>query len=527
MTRGIGMKNVFSGKNRIFFLLGFGLLLLGLAVGIWLGAGQKARNVQQFQEKLLLQSWEMDSRIHQLLMPYTAQMEQGTGGFPMELDTQGSLSDQDGRQYQLPPQAQWNPGMNVLPCLGENGEVYLAVVRVSSEGEAKGILLELISFYRDCVPADESYQAVLMDRSGSALIHPRDGGIAVELARKQEYDPVWDALENQEESRSATMGEDSWMGVIPAELSGNGYFTIGILGSVPEGMLWVPGAMGLLCCMLLAAGCALIAAAILKTEQGRRDLELLQQKNAAMEALNQKTQQLAHHQRLEIMGTLTSSIAHEFNNLLVPIMGYSMLALEKLPPENEDIYDDVLEIYNTSLKAKTLIQRLSDLSRKNSETVFRPLSPDELVQKALHVAKPAQSKTITVQTELHCPEACILGNEIQLSQLLLNLILNGFHAMPKGGTLTISTQAQEETVQITVNDTGTGIAPEVISRIFEPFFTTKEQGKGTGLGLAIAAQVVEDHKGEIDVSSRLGVGTTFVVTIPRKQREEPESMENL
>ena len=292
-------------------------------------------------------------------------------------------------------------------------------------------------------------------------------------------------------------------------------------------MLWVPGAMGLLCCVLLAAGCTLIAAAILKTEQGRRDLELLQEKNAAMEALNQKTQQLAHHQRLEIMGTLTSSIAHEFNNLLVPIMGYSMLALEKLPPENEDIYDDVLEIYNTSLKAKTLIQRLSDLSRKNSETVFRPLSPDELVQKALHVAKPAQSKTITVQTDLHCPEACILGNEIQLSQLLLNLILNGFHAMPKGGTLTISTQAQEETVQITVNDTGTGIAPEVISRIFEPFFTTKEQGKGTGLGLAIAAQVVEDHKGEIDVSSRLGVGTTFVVTIPRKQREEPEGMENL
>ena len=76
------MKNVFSGKNRIFFLLGFGLLLLGLAAGIWLGAGQKARNVQQFQEKLLLQAWEMDSRIHQLLMTYTAQLEQGTGDFP-------------------------------------------------------------------------------------------------------------------------------------------------------------------------------------------------------------------------------------------------------------------------------------------------------------------------------------------------------------------------------------------------------------------------------------------------------------
>ena len=133
-----------------------------------------------------------------------------------------------------------------------------------------------------------------------------------------------------------------------------------------------------------------------------------------------------------------------------------------------------------------------------------------------------------VHVGLNAPDAAGAQDAAsQLSQLLLNLILNGFHAMPKGGTLTISTQAQEETVQITVNDTGTGIAPEVISRIFEPFFTTKEQGKGTGLGLAIAAQVVEDHKGEIDVSSRLGVGTTFVVTIPRKQREEPESMENL
>ena len=524
------MKNVFSGKNRIFFMFGLALLMLGLAAGIWLGKKQKAQYIQRFQENLLLQAWQMDSRIHQLLTPDIGQLEQGSGGFPVELDTQGSLCDQDGRQYQLPPQAQWQQGMNVLPCLGENGEVYLALVQVSSESAARGMLLDLVSFYRDCAPGEDGYQAVLMDRSGSALIHPRDNGIAVDLTREGDDHAAWDLLEDKAQSQTPhirALTENSWVAVIPVEQSSNGYFTVGIQGSIQGGFLWGSSTLWILCGILLTAGLALMAAAVWGTGQGRRELELLQQKNAAMEVLNQKTQQLAHHQRLEIMGTLTSSIAHEFNNLLVPIMGYSMLALEKLPPENEDIYDDVLEIYNTSLKAKTLIQRLSDLSRKNSETVFRLLAPDELVQKALHVAKPAQSKTIRVQTDLHCPDPCILGNEIQLSQLLLNLILNGFHAMPNGGTLTISTQMLEETVQITVSDTGTGIAPEVISRIFEPFFTTKEQGKGTGLGLAIVAQVVEDHKGEIDVSSRLGVGTTFVVTIPRKKREEPESMENL
>ncbi len=273
-------------------------------------------------------------------------------------------------------------------------------------------------------------------------------------------------------------------------------------------------------CGGVIVGCSLAIAALLLHRIGRsrrRELEIeeIQKKNEAVEELNRKTQQLAHHQRLEIMGTLTSSIAHEFNNLLAPIMGYSMMALEKLPEELTEIYDDILEIYNTSLKAKNLIQRLSDLSRKNSETVFRQLSPDELVQKVLHVAKPAQPKPVEVRTELGCADVTLFGNEMQLSQMLLNLVLNAFHEMEgKGGVLTISTIPQEQSVLIKVSDTGGGIAPEVIPYIFEPFFTTKEVGKGTGLGLSIVAQVIEDHKGDIDVESRLGVGTTFFVTIP-------------
>lgn len=273
-------------------------------------------------------------------------------------------------------------------------------------------------------------------------------------------------------------------------------------------------------CGSVAALCVFVIVLLLLHRLGRdyrkqRELANIQKKNAAMEQLNQRKQQLIHQQRLEIMGTLTSSIAHEFNNLLSPIMGYSMMVLEKLPEEQTDIYDDVLEIYQTSLKAKKLIQQLSDLSRKNSETVFRPISPVELIEKVLRVAKPAQPKVVEIRTKLDCADVTFLGNEMQLSQMFLNLVLNAFHEMEqKGGVLTIAAEVQEKDILFSVSDTGGGIAPEIIPYIFEPFFTTKEAGKGTGLGLAIVSQVIEDHKGDIDVESRLGVGTTFYIKLP-------------
>lgn len=289
-----------------------------------------------------------------------------------------------------------------------------------------------------------------------------------------------------------------------------------LLASCPQMKL----ALALIGCGSVATLCVFMIVLLLLHRLGRdyrkqRELANIQKKNEAMDQLNQRKQQLIHQQRLEIMGTLTSSIAHEFNNLLSPIMGYSMMVLEKLPEEQTDVYDDVLEIYQTSLKAKKLIQQLSDLSRKNSETVFRPISPVELIEKVLRVAKPAQPKVVEVKTELNCADVTFLGNEMQLSQMFLNLVLNAFHEMEqKGGVLTIAAKVQENDILFSVSDTGGGIAPEIIPYIFEPFFTTKEAGKGTGLGLAIVSQVIEDHKGDIDVESRLGVGTTFYIKLP-------------
>lgn len=274
--------------------------------------------------------------------------------------------------------------------------------------------------------------------------------------------------------------------------------------------------------MMVAGAClfvTIVLHATRKTARMQREAAVLWRKSEAIETLNRKTQQLAHHQRLHIIGTLTSGIAHEFNNLLTPISGYSMMALEKIPPENEDLYDDILEIYNASQKAKTIISRLSDLSRKNTDNTFRPVSPDELVRKTLDVAAPAKPADVEIRVSLNCWEQRIEANEIQISQLLLNLVLNSFDAIgSREGLLHISTSFDEKNVYIVVKDTGDGIPEDILPSIFEPFFTTKEAGKGTGLGLAIAAQIAEEHGGQITVDSRKGEGTVFTVSLSRTRK---------
>lgn len=257
-----------------------------------------------------------------------------------------------------------------------------------------------------------------------------------------------------------------------------------------------------------------------ENRKASKELRQLTERQKRLEEINRQTQQLAHHQRLETMGTLTSSISHEFNNLLTPIMSYSLMTLEKLPPEEEELADNLVEIYNASEKAKEIISRLSDLSRKNSPNTIRTVSLDALIQKALTVATPAKPKEVEVRLNLNCWDQRIRANEIQITQLLLNLILNAFHAMEDGGILEIDTTYNSQFVTLQVTDTGCGIPEELHKKIFEPFFTTKDSGKGTGLGLAIVAQVVEDHAGTIRLSSQPGKGSTFTVSIPRSQAAE-------
>ena len=283
---------------------------------------------------------------------------------------------------------------------------------------------------------------------------------------------------------------------------------------------------GVLIVLLLGMGIALGVIVFRQCRQARQtraELARLREKNAALAELNEQIRSLAHHQRLETIGTLTASISHEFNNLLTPIMGYSMMALEKLPPEEEELSESLAEIYEASRKAKVIISRLSDLSRKSTPLSVQYVSPNELVAKTLEVTAPAKPEGVEVVTDLRCRHLWVYGNEIQLSQMLLNLTLNAMQAMEEGGgTLTLTTDADEKNIYFKVADTGPGIPEEALGKIFDPFFTTKESGKGTGLGLAIVQQVVEEHEGAITVESREGKGTMFTVRFPISRKEEEE-----
>lgn len=245
------------------------------------------------------------------------------------------------------------------------------------------------------------------------------------------------------------------------------------------------------------------------------ELKVLKKKNEAMEELNQNMLALTHHQRLETIGTMTASIAHDFNNLLTPIMGYSVMAMEMLSDEQEEIQDYLMEVYNASVKAKDMVTRLAELTKKGREENFHEIAPDEVIGNALKVTLPAKPKTVEVKIRFRANGRMMKGDATQIAQLAMNIILNAYDEMKeRGGTLYVSTGVEENRIVVRFRDTGRGMDAETVARIFDPFYTTKESGKGTGLGLAIVAQIADTHGGKVYVDSTPGIGTEFRVTFP-------------
>ena len=137
---------------------------------------------------------------------------------------------------------------------------------------------------------------------------------------------------------------------------------------------------------------------------------------------------IAHQQRLQIMGTMTGGIAHEFNNLLTPIMGYAEFLMMDLP-EGSDNYDSAKEIYDASVKAKEIIQQISSLSRKNMETAFKTLDADRVFKRALKMVRSVCPDNIELKENINLPGVTIVGNETQLNQVILNIGVNAIHAI--------------------------------------------------------------------------------------------------
>ena len=317
------------------------------------------------------------------------------------------------------------------------------------------------------------------------------------------------------------------MVVLPSGKTTNGEFAIGITADFDEALKPSRNAAEKILIyggMAVAGVIALIFMIIIMRRTNTAnmtELEILKRKNSAMAELNQNMQALAHHQRLETIGTMTASIAHDFNNLLTPIMGYSMMAAEMLPDDQAEIQDYMMEVYNASVKAKDIVQRLADLSKKGKEESFRELDPVEIIRSSLKVTLPAKPKNVEVRGRFSSGYARIRGDQTQVSQLVINIVLNAYDAMrEKGGTLTVSTRIEDGWVAMRFSDTGTGMDAETLSRIFDPFYTTKESGKGTGLGLAIVHQICDTHGGKVYVDSEPGVGTEFRINFPMIEDKE-------
>jgi two-component system, cell cycle sensor histidine kinase and response regulator CckA len=252
----------------------------------------------------------------------------------------------------------------------------------------------------------------------------------------------------------------------------------------------------------------------------RKQIELLRQ---AQERELHRRQ--AH--RMELVGQLAGGIAHEFNNLLQGILGYSRLALAAAPPEG-NCHDDLQEVISAAERAARLTRQLLGFSRRQ---LIQPqkVDPNTAVADLVKMVRPLIGEHIALETDCGRDVGAVWADPSELQQVLLNLCLNARDAMPGGGRLTIHTDRRVLTepfadanfvaqpgayVVFTVADTGCGMDEEVRARIFEPFFTTKEVGKGTGLGLAMVYGVVQDHHGAIRVESEIGRGASFQIYLP-------------
>jgi PAS domain S-box-containing protein len=232
---------------------------------------------------------------------------------------------------------------------------------------------------------------------------------------------------------------------------------------------------------------------------------------------------LRHAQKMEAVGRLAGSVAHDFNNILTTITGYADILLTGLG-DDDPRAQEVREILAASRRATGLTRQLLTFSRKQV-TSPRLVSLNAVIENLHAMLRSLIGEDIALGYEL-CQELWpVLADTGQIEQVILNLTVNARDAMPGGGTLTFRTQNLRresgppappiEQVMLTVRDTGAGMTEEVRSHLFEPFFTTKKAGAGTGLGLATVYGIVNQNHGHIEVSSELGKGTEFRLYFPR------------
>jgi PAS domain S-box-containing protein len=255
--------------------------------------------------------------------------------------------------------------------------------------------------------------------------------------------------------------------------------------------------------------------------------------------------ELRQAQKMESIGTLAGGIAHDFNNILTAIIGYTEMALTRIP-DRDPARNYLDQVITSGYRARDLVKQILTFSRQ-TEQERKPVQIAPIVKEALKLLRSSLPTTVEIRQEIAVNPVgdIVMADPTQIHQVLMNLCTNAFHAMrDKGGILNVVLAEVDagslcsehpelqpgSYVSLTVNDTGCGMDASVMERIFDPYFTTKAPGEGTGLGLSVVQGIVRSHNGIISVQSLPGVGTSFRVLLPLAGgtvAQRPEKMDVL
>jgi PAS domain S-box-containing protein len=239
---------------------------------------------------------------------------------------------------------------------------------------------------------------------------------------------------------------------------------------------------------------------------------------------------IAQEERLRALGIMVGGIIHDFNNTLAPILGISDLILNNpdMLKDEAKVLQNIRMVHTAAKDAAEMIARLKDFYRQRKTKSFAPLKIADVILDAISFTKPrweneAQKEGAHFEFGLELqPTSFVFGNDSELREVFVNLILNAIDAMPNGGKIEISSKEENGFVLIEIRDNGIGMSEDALKHCFEPFFTTKGE-KGSGLGLAIAKGILRQHDGKISASNRPEGGAVFKISLPVFKKNEEKS----
>lgn len=253
---------------------------------------------------------------------------------------------------------------------------------------------------------------------------------------------------------------------------------------------------------------------VLELQQTQQELQ------ARISAQREAEARLIQAAKLAAVGEMAAGVAHELNNPLTSVVGFTELALDELPVDAV-VRGDLELVLKEARRARSVVRRLLDFARQ-AETIRVKADINEIVDDVLVLTKHLmQTNNVQPVVKLGDNLAWASVDRNQIKQVVINLVNNALYAMPEGGQLEVETIEQTRFgrpwLTLSIRDNGIGIPPDNMERIFEPFFTTRGDRGGTGLGLSVTYGIVTDHGGMIEVESQVRVGSTFVVWLPLDQ----------